>query len=66
MKKLLCVLMFGMVFGQNLTSKMISIPYDNETKYDMIANYIDQNFTYGSIAMEVVNIYGVISITMVN
>ena len=42
MKKLLCVLMFGMVFGQDaITTKEITIPIDENTEMIDIGNYID-------------------------
>ena len=42
MKKLLCVLMFGMVFGQDaITTKEITIPIDENTEMIDIGNYVD-------------------------
>ena len=42
MKKLLCVLLFGMVFGQDaITTKEITIPIDENTEMIDIGNYID-------------------------
>ena len=42
MKKLLCVLMFGMVFGQDaITTKEITIPIDENTEMIDVGNYVD-------------------------
>jgi len=42
MKKLLCVLMFGMMFGQDaITTKEIIIPIDENTEMIDIGNYVD-------------------------
>ena len=42
MKKLLCVLLFGMVFGQDaITTKEITIPIDENTEMIDIGNYVD-------------------------
>ena len=42
MKNLLCVLMFGMVFGQDaITTKEITIPIDENTEMIDIGNYVD-------------------------
>ena len=42
MKKLLCVLMFGLMFGQDaITTKEITIPIDENTEMIDIGNYVD-------------------------
>jgi len=57
MKKLLCVLMFGMVFGQDaISTKEITIPIDENTEMIDIGNYVDLESGFYTVKLIFLNV----------